>query len=86
MRRENRKKNKTNSNMSVYITGGVLLLAIVAFVISFIIYSNKLDDGSYILDTEYLSKYTNENTISLENENEITEITMDLLKNLIFEN
>lgn len=67
MRRENRNKNKINSNSSVYITGGVLLLAIVAFVIAFVVYSNKLDSDSYILDSEYLSKYNTGNTIENDN-------------------
>ena len=66
MRRENRRKNKLNSNMSVYITGGVLLVAIATFVITFILYSNKLDDDLYALDSEYLSKY---NYITTEDEN-----------------
>lgn len=66
MRRENRKKNKVNSNMTVYVTGGVLLVAIVTFVITFIVYSNKLDNDLYALDSEYLSKY---NYISTEDKN-----------------
>lgn len=68
MRRENRKKSKTDSNISIYITGGVLILSIVAFVVSFIIYSNKIDNDSYIFDSEYLSQYTTENDANLENE------------------
>lgn len=67
MRRENRNKNKINSNSSVYITGGILVLAILAFVITFVVYSNKLDSDSYILDSEYLSKYNTGN--SIENDN-----------------
>ena len=61
MRRENR-KNRVNSNMSIYITGGVLVLAIAAFIITFVVYSNKLDSDSYGLDSEYLAQYTNQNT------------------------
>ena len=37
MRRENRKQ--TNSNKSIYITCGIFLIAIAAFVITFIVYS-----------------------------------------------
>ena len=66
MRRENRNKNKFNSNMTVYITGGVLLVAIATFVIAFIAYSNKLDGDLYALDSEYLSKY---NYITTEDSN-----------------
>lgn len=66
MRRENRKRNKANSNMSVYITGGVLLAAIATFVITFIVYSNKLDGDLYALDSEYLAKY---NYITTEDNN-----------------
>lgn len=56
MRREKRNTNKAGSNMSLYITGGVLLLAIAAFVITFVVYSNKIDSDLYALDSEYLSK------------------------------
>ena len=59
MRRDNRKQNKVNSNMTVLITGGILLLAIVAFVITFIVYSNKLGNDLYSFDSEYLAQYTN---------------------------
>lgn len=59
MRRENRKKNKISSNTTVYITGGILLVAIAAFVITFIVYSNKLDNDLYSFDSEFLAKYTN---------------------------
>lgn len=57
MRRNNRKKN--NSYTSIYITGGVLILAIATFVITFILYSNKLNDDLFELDSEYLAQYTN---------------------------
>ena len=57
MRRENRKKNKANSNTTVFVTGGILLLAIATFVITFIVYSNKLDNELYAMDSDYLSKY-----------------------------
>lgn len=53
MRRENRKK--TDSNMSLYITGGILLAAIAAFVITFIVYSKQLGDELYALDSEDLT-------------------------------
>ena len=66
MRRENRKKNKANSNMSVYITGGILIVAIGTFIITFIVYSNKLDGDLYALDSEYLAKY---NYITTEDNN-----------------
>ena len=59
MRRENRKQNKVNSNTTVFITGGILLLAIATFVITFIVYSNKLDNDLYSFDSEYLAQYTN---------------------------
>lgn len=68
MRRENRKKDKLNSNTTVFITGGVLLIAIATFVITFIVYSNKLDTDLYAMDSDYLSKYNyltgDENTAS----------------------
>lgn len=59
MRREKRGEGKTGSNMSVYITGGILLVAIAAFVITFVVYSNQLDSDLYALDSEYLSRYNN---------------------------
>ena len=69
MRRENRKKNKMNLNSTTLITGGILLIAIAAFVITFITYSNKLDNDLYAIDSDYLSKYnyitdTSESTAS----------------------
>lgn len=68
MRRDNRKQNKQNSNITILATGGFLLAAIVVFVITFIIYSNKLDNDLYALDSSYLSKYNyesdNQNTAS----------------------
>lgn len=67
MRRENRGKNRTNSNTAIFITGGVLLLAIATFVITFIIYSNKLDNDLYALDSEYIAQYTNNTENNLEN-------------------
>ena len=69
MRRDNRKQNKVNSNMTVLITGGILLLAIATFVITFIVYSNKLGNDLYSFDSEYLSQYTN---IEENNENKQT--------------
>ncbi len=64
MRREQRKNNnKSNSNTLIYISSGVLAVAIIAFIITFIVYSNKLNSNSSgILDTEYLSS-NNENII-----------------------
>lgn len=59
MRRERRLANRKNSNTSVIITGGVLLLAIATFIITFIVYSNKLNDDLYSYDSEYLAQYTN---------------------------
>ena len=59
MRRDNRKQKKVNSNMTVVVTGGILLLAIATFVITFIIYSNKLGDDLYSFDSEYLTQYRN---------------------------
>lgn len=59
MRRENRKHSKMNSNKTVFITGGILLLAIATFVITFIVYSNKLDNDWASFDSEYLAQYTN---------------------------
>lgn len=66
MRRENRNKNKFNSNMTVYTTGGVLIVAIATFIISFMVYSNRLDGDLYALDSEYLAKY---NYITTEDNN-----------------
>lgn len=68
MRRENRKQNKINSNKTVFITGGILLLAIATFVITFIVYSNKLESDLYSLDSEYLAQYTNTSNEAEKNE------------------
>ena len=59
MRREKRNINKKESNTSIWITGGVLVVAILTFVISFIIYSNQLDNDIYTFDSEYLAQYEN---------------------------
>ena len=70
MRRENRKSNnKMNSNTLIYISGGVLAVSIIAFIITFVAYSNKLNSNSSgILDTQFLSS-TEDNNI-LENTTE----------------
>lgn len=74
MRRERRSVNQNNSNTSIFITGGVLILAIATFIITFIVYSNKLNN-EYALDSEYLAQYTNTNKNNLEVDitNEVTE-------------
>lgn len=59
MRRENRTSGKKGSNMSLYLTGVLLLVAIAAFVITFIVYSNQLDSELYALDSDYTSRYDN---------------------------
>ena len=64
--RERQNRNKKNSNTSIFITGGVLILAIATFVITFIVYSNKLSDDMYSFDSEYLAQYTNDNIIELD--------------------
>jgi len=74
MRREFRERQnriKKNSNTSVFITGGVLILAIATFIITFIVYSNKLDNDLYSFDSEYLAQYTN--TLEVDITNEVTE-------------
>ena len=57
MRRENRKNDRISSNKTVVITGSVLLVAIATFIITFIVYSNRLDNDLYAMDSEYLMKY-----------------------------
>lgn len=69
MRREQRKKQKNNSNTLVYISGGILAVAIIAFIIAFVSYYNRLNsDSAGILDTQFLSStnenVTNDNTTS----------------------
>ena len=72
MRREKRMASKKNSNTSVFITGGVLILAIATFIVTFIVYSNKLD-SEYALDSEYLAQFTNNNALEVDLTDEITE-------------
>ena len=72
MRRENRIKKKNNSNTTLFITGGVLILAIATFIVTFVVYSNKLDNELFSLDSEYLAQYTNTNE-NIINEIEETE-------------
>jgi len=62
MRREMReRKNKNNTNTSIFVTGGILIVAIATFIITFIVYSNKLDNDLYSFDSEYLAQYTEGN-------------------------
>lgn len=68
MRRETRNRNKKDSNTSIWVTGGVLIVAIATFVITFIVYSNKLGDDIYSFDSEYLAQYTNNEIAVSENE------------------
>ena len=56
MRRENRKNNKMDSNKLVYISGAVLAVAVVGFIITFIVYSNRLNSNSSgVLDTQFFA-------------------------------
>ena len=70
MRREQRNKKKNSTNTLIYISGGVLAAAIIAFIITFVVYSNRLNSNSSgILDTQFLSdigsnNVLNENTTS----------------------
>ena len=67
MRRENRRENRTNSNTLMYISGGILAVAVIAFVITFIVYSNRLNSNSSgVLDTQFLSS-TEESSNTLGN-------------------
>ena len=64
MRREKRDNKKMDSNKLVYISGAVLAVAIVGFVITFIMYSNRLNSNSAgILGTQYLSNIEEHNNI-----------------------
>jgi len=68
--RERKNRNKQNSNTSIYITGGVLVVAIATFIVTFIVYSNKLENDFYTFDSEYLAQYTNnekENVVVIDN-------------------
>ena len=59
MRRNNRKKLNSTDNLNtiLYITGGIFILALIAFGITFVTYSgkNSIED----LDTEYLAQFEN---------------------------
>lgn len=58
MRREQRRSRKhpTNSNTLLYISGGVLAVAVVSFIIAFVLYSNRLNENSSgIIGVEHLS-------------------------------
>ena len=74
MRRENRKKSKSSSNTTIFVTGGILILAIATFIITFIVYSNKLDNDLYSFNSDYLAQYTNtiNNDNTLSNEKDTT--------------
>lgn len=64
MRREQRKRRDNNSNTLVYISGGILAVAIIAFIITFVVYSNRLNSNSSgILDTQFLSSVGENNIL-----------------------
>ena len=56
MRREARRKKEDNFNTLIYISGGILVIAIIAFIVTFIMYSNKLKDQQISIETEKLSQ------------------------------
>lgn len=56
MRREARRKKEDNFNTLIYISGGILVAAIIAFIITFIMYSNKLNEQQLSIDTEKLAQ------------------------------
>lgn len=68
MRRENRRKpleEGLDTKKMLYITGSVLALAVIVFVITFLLYSNKLNDsGTQLskLDTNSIGNATTEET------------------------
>ena len=64
MRREQRKNKKTNSNTLIYVSGGILAVAIIAFIITFVVYSNRLNSNSSgVLDTQFLSSVEDNNVL-----------------------
>lgn len=64
MRREQRNKKKNSTNTLIYISGGVLAAAIIAFIITFVVYSNRLNSNSSgILDTQFLSDMGSNNVL-----------------------
>lgn len=64
MRREQRKNIKNNTNTIVYISGGILAVAIIAFIITFVVYSNRLNlNSSGVLDTQFLSNAEDNNIL-----------------------
>ena len=87
MRREKRKNNKMNSNTLIYISGGVLTVAIIAFIITFVAYSNRLNSNSSgILGTEYLSNAENNTLESTAEASSKVGKTIEESKNEISEN
>lgn len=68
--RERKSRIKQNSNTPIFVTGGVLLLAIATFIVTFIAYSNKLEDDLYSYDSEYLAQYTNTVDVNLDEDTE----------------
>lgn len=55
MRRENRMKEKDNFKTLIYVSGSVLGLAIIAFVIAFTLYGNKIQDDATEFNTAKIS-------------------------------
>lgn len=81
--RKNKRKNRTSSESIrkvIFISGGILLLALIAFVITFIVYNNKLESDSITgkLNTQKIAELVPE-----ENAQEIMQTSLQEGKNVI---
>ena len=98
MRRDNRmKETKNEFKSSLYVSGGILILSIVAFIITFGAYTNKLNNSTAKLNTEKIAELVPNETESTEassqmgktveeSENEIQENNIEVSNANIVEN
>ena len=86
MRRGRREKIEKNNNVKnlLYISGGIVLIILIAFAITFVVYNNKLKDYSYSsLTTEKIADLVPNDTESLSERNtEIEQASTEIGKSI----
>ena len=98
MRRDNRmKETKKELKSALYVSGGILIISIIAFIITFVAYTNKLNNSTAKLNTEKIAELVPNETESTEassqmgktveeSENELQENKIEFSNENIVEN
>lgn len=67
MRRDNRmKETKKDFKSGLYVSGGILIISIIAFIITFVAYTNKLNNNTAKLNTQKIAELVPNETESTE--------------------